>query len=203
MFTCESITRQSAQVMSVEGGVCSNLNHSWDTTPGQMKIAVYSSLLGIAVLWLVQKLVVANTVERTGPKRTSQGYFALHTLANAVISVLSFNDVVLVLTDAQQALCTGCSVIPLALVASIHATHCLFYDLNWVDKLHHVVMIAVGLPFMFISKSGVIGNFCLFFICGVPGGIDYAMLVAVKMNMMKPIREKKINVHLNTWIRAP
>jgi hypothetical protein len=56
---------------------------------------------------------------------------------------------------------------------------------------------------MFISKSGVIGNFCLFFICGVPGGIDYAMLVAVKMNMMKPIREKKINVHLNTWIRAP
>jgi len=195
-----------ARFSKMNAGQCSlvPLTHSWETTPGRLKEAVLYSFIGIAVLFVLQFLVVVPFVENAGERRTSQGYFALHTIANAAISVLTFKDLLLVATDANLALCTlESSPIPLALVASIHATHCLFYGLNWVDKLHHIVMIAVGLPFMFIARAGAIGNFCLFFICGVPGGIDYAMLVAVKLGKMKPIREKKINVHLNTWIRAP
>ena len=38
---------------------------------------------------------------------------------------------------------------------------------------------------------------------GVPGGIDYAMLFAVKHGWMKPLDEKKVNAAVNVWVREP
>ena len=43
----------------------------------------------------------------------------------------------------------------------------------------------------------------VFFICGLPGGVDYAMLSAVRYGFMDELTEKYINTHLNTWIRIP
>ena len=39
--------------------------------------------------------------------------------------------------------------------------------------------------------------------CGVPGGLDYAMLFAVKHGWMKPLQEKAYNSAVNVWIREP
>jgi len=46
-------------------------------------------------------------------------------------------------------------------------------------------------------------NFNHFFMCGVPGGMDYAMLFAVKHGWMKPLAEKKVNAAVNVWVREP
>ena len=46
-------------------------------------------------------------------------------------------------------------------------------------------------------------NFNHFFMCGLPGGADYAMLFAVKHGWMDPLEEKRINAGINVWVREP
>ena len=41
------------------------------------------------------------------------------------------------------------------------------------------------------TQVGPLMNFNNFFMCGVPGGLDYAMLFAVKHGWMSPLQEKK------------
>ena len=42
-----------------------------------------------------------------------------------------------------------------------------------------------------------------FWASGLPGGIDYLLLVLVKLGYMKSLTEKAYNVRLQTWLRAP
>jgi hypothetical protein len=46
-------------------------------------------------------------------------------------------------------------------------------------------------------------NLLIFFMTGLPGGIDYAMLVLVKYNRMDRLLQKRITSSINTWLRAP
>ena len=39
--------------------------------------------------------------------------------------------------------------------------------------------------------------------CGIPGGIDYALLVLVKMRVLNTMTEKRINRYLNLVLRWP
>ena len=55
----------------------------------------------------------------------------------------------------------------------------------------------------FVYPWGASGNILCFFISGLPGGIDYLMLTAVKCGKMAPIVEKRINCSINTWLRGP
>lgn len=48
-----------------------------------------------------------------------------------------------------------------------------------------------------------VSNYCLFFLNGLPGGIDYYMMYLVEGNKLDKISEKHYNAYLNTWIRAP
>ena len=65
------------------------------------------------------------------------------------------------------------------------------FKLYYVDWLHHIVMVIFGCPLLLFAKIGPMMNFCFFFICGVPGGYDYFMLVLVKNKIMKPLTEKE------------
>ena len=42
-----------------------------------------------------------------------------------------------------------------------------------------------------------------FFISGLPGGISYFMLAAVKSGVLSSFTEKRINCSINTWVRGP
>ena len=42
-----------------------------------------------------------------------------------------------------------------------------------------------------------------FFMCGVPGGVDYLLLFLVKHSWMAPLEEKRIATIINVWFRAP
>lgn len=133
-------------------------------------------------------------------------YFVLHVAANAVIAVCCVPDLWLMLTDPMTALSQDeTSNIPLGIVYSIHVYHMIApgFKLYFVDWLHHILMVVLGCPAMMISKAGPIGNFNFFFICGLPGGIDYLLLVLVKQRIIKPLTEKKYNRILNLWCRTP
>ena len=42
-----------------------------------------------------------------------------------------------------------------------------------------------------------------FFICGLPGGMDYVMLAMVKHGLLDAMAEKRYNARINVWLRAP
>ena len=42
-----------------------------------------------------------------------------------------------------------------------------------------------------------------FFMCGLPGALDYVMLSLVKHNHLAPLVEKAWNARINVWIRSP
>ena len=46
-------------------------------------------------------------------------------------------------------------------------------------------------------------NYNHFFMCGVPGGVDYLLLFLVKHSWMTPLEEKRIATVINVWFRAP
>eukprot|EP00995_Heteronema_vittatum_P010294 NODE_5731_length_491_cov_172.176471_g4284_i0.p1 GENE.NODE_5731_length_491_cov_172.176471_g4284_i0~~NODE_5731_length_491_cov_172.176471_g4284_i0.p1 ORF type:complete len:123 (-),score=46.75 NODE_5731_length_491_cov_172.176471_g4284_i0:121-468(-) len=47
------------------------------------------------------------------------------------------------------------------------------------------------------------GSLSNFFMCGLPGGLDYCLLVAVKHGWIERVTEKRLNRHFNLLIRMP
>ena len=147
----------------------------------------------------------AHAMRRGLCKPHKARYFALHVICNIWISVLCLPDLWFVLTDPLKALATSqINHWPTALVFSIHVYHILFFrNLQWIDWLHHILMVVIGAPLLITGEVGPLANVNNFFMCGVPGGIDYAMLLAVKHGWIKPLTEKNINAGINVWLRAP
>lgn len=63
--------------------------------------------------------------------------------------------------------------------------------------------IVVMLPGAYLLAPGYMLGHGAFFASGLPGGIDYAMLVAVKKGWMTSGQEKKYNGYIQLWIRMP
>ena len=97
---------------------------------------------------------------------------------------------------------TGYENIELIMVTNmliLHGYHMLLFEnLRAIDYIHHVVMMIV-LMLGYIMNVGIYMSYFLFFICGLPGMIDYGML-AIGHNRRE---EKRINSYLNNYIRSP
>lgn len=69
--------------------------------------------------------------------------------------------------------------------------------------MHHFAF-AFGLgSIQLIWHWGPGSNMFMFFVTGFPGGIDYAMLAAVKRGWMSRLDEKRHNSTINAWFRGP
>ena len=133
-------------------------------------------------------------------------YLSLHVVCNSIVVGLSLQDTIV--TYRQPAIesymskytdTRACMVI-----AALHLYHIVAYQpLNTVDWVHHIVMIVIVLPFAYAMQPGPMLNHGCFFASGLPGGIDYLMLVCVKRGWMESINEKKYNSIIQTWIRNP
>ncbi|KAJ1620229.1 hypothetical protein T492DRAFT_1150349 [Pavlovales sp. CCMP2436] len=161
-----------------------------------VKRVVQAGLLSLAGLGVIDILIARHTRAR---------YFFLHVVANLVISLLCLPDVWWIAHDPLQALRSHQTIHwPTAIVFSIHIYHVLFFKhLQWIDWLHHIIMVAVGAPLLIAGETGPLMNFNNFWMCGIPGGVDYCMLFCVKQGWMKPLDEKRHNTVINVWVRAP
>ena len=137
---------------------------------------------------------------------TKARYFSLHGLWNIIITIMIIPDIYKTAIDPLNALTSGNDFNrwPIIMVAVLHFWHCVAYGkLNGDDYFHHILF-AVSLCMMnFIWDWGYSTNFFIFFICGLPGGLDYLMLSAVKHDYIHKLSEKKINRILNMWCRGP
>ena len=72
-----------------------------------------------------------------------------------------------------------------------------------IDWIHHLISGGiVGTLCTFYIRGSVVGH-GLFFMCGLPGGIDYLMLTLNDFGYLSRLTEKRINRLLNMYIRMP
>lgn len=135
----------------------------------------------------------------------SARYFATHTCINAVIAYRSFGELWRFFESPETAIfcIDGCSdPSPNLLTIALHLYHMLCYDLKPIDRIHHYpAMIANTI--MMLYPAGPIQNFTFFFMMGLPGMLDYLMLVLVKYSLLASLAEKRCNALLNMGVRMP
>ncbi len=132
-------------------------------------------------------------------------YYLIHSLHNAAIVYLTGGEVLQSLTDFRYVLNSPKNIAALELVFALHFYHVIRYwkKLRYDDWLHHILMIGIGLPIGWITDSNSLLGYSLFFMTGLPGGIDYVLLFLVRNGWVQKETEKNVNAYLNTWIRSP
>ena len=145
-------------------------------------------------------------------KDNSSRWFMLHFSVNFIVTILSSCGLVhflqnplfaMMTTENGETIFSAESKWPLTLVICLHFYHCLRFKLSYQDKLHHFLFIpTLGIPGL-ILDWGCFSNYLVFFICGLPGGIDYLLLSLQKQGKALKWNQKKICANLNMWVRLP
>jgi hypothetical protein len=132
-------------------------------------------------------------------------YYLLHTLHNGVIVYSTYNEVYKCLTDYHYIINSGKNIFALQCVFALHFYHIVIYwrKFRFDDWLHHILMIGIALPIGAYTDSKALLGYSLFFMTGLPGGIDYLLLFFTRNGWLDKKYEKEINTWLNVWIRSP
>lgn len=132
-------------------------------------------------------------------------YYLLHFISNMIITYYSYNDVILTYTNFYDALNVNIDYLPTIITYSLHSYHIINYynKLVFDDWLHHILMCGIALPIGNIVNSGTMLNHSLFFLTGIPGGLNYLLLFLNRNGYVSRMTQKKLNHTLNVWIRAP
>lgn len=143
--------------------------------------------------------------DRYLPNRIKGKYYLSHSIINSFVAYLSFKDVISTYSNLEANINKPSNYIPTMLVYGLHFYHIIsyFYKLRFDDWLHHILMIVVALPLAGVINGGTLLNHSLFFLCGLPGLLDYILLFLVRNNYIDRMVEKKYNKYINLWLRAP
>eukprot|EP00962_Isochrysis_galbana_P052351 scaffold23755_cov163-Isochrysis_galbana.AAC.3 len=152
----------------------------------------------VAVVLMVLDLVIA--------RNTKARWMALHTLANAMVCLFSWSEVSRAAEDPLHS-CSGPAptYVPAYIICAVHFYHLVGgFKLTADDWIHHCVFVTyIGYACFAFEESGPLVNLIAFFMCGLPGGLDYIMLVLVKHNVISSHTEKVWNSRINVWLRSP
>jgi hypothetical protein len=132
-------------------------------------------------------------------------YYAVHVVHNALIVATTATSVVRAFTDFYAISSHPMDWVAAYLCFALHAYHIMDYwhVFQFDDWLHHGLMIGVALPLGCAGPAGSLLGMNLFFTTGLPGGLSYALLFAERNGWITREQEKKINVPIHVWIRAP
>ena len=135
-------------------------------------------------------------------KRESK-WFIIHAVFNALAAWESLSDCYIIFTDPLSTYPNN-NLYPCSIILAIHIYHMTaFKNLKPLDWIHHIVMMSlIIIPFI-LKDALTISNAIVFFMSGLPGGIDYIFLSLVKYRKINWLIEKKINTVLNVWVRSP
>ena len=160
----------------------------------------------IVSLMLVLFLADAIGTRLLGINENARWFF-VHAIANAVSAVAAFPDLRRALWEDPVHCFSGKShtMVANSAVAAAHLYHVAAFKLRAGDIFHHLMFTSIlcGLAIPYKNQGGVANNFGCFILSGLPGGINYCMLVAVKQGAMPKLAEKRWNAAINTWVRAP
>ena len=151
---------------------------------------------------------VADSVLRfLGDRDKTRRWFVIHAVVNGLVTVTLFPDVVRVLRNPLISLDVSedYDVGPMCFTLGLHVFHCLssLRTLSALDWAHHIVSNFLNIFMAIYVFPGPLSNFVTFFMCGLPGGLDYVLLAAQKYGAIEKITEKRINCYLNMYFRSP
>ena len=166
--------------------------------------SIGGNLVVLAVIFAFDKLCA--------PRKAR--WFAIHAFANLCVVLTSLVSIGVVATDPVFAMDSrkyhdnsmfgNASPWPILIVNAVHVYHMLaFSNLTSSDYFHHLMFIPTVGFFGQYYEWGSVRNFLCLFISGLPGGVDYLMLVFVKIGRIETITQKRVCAALNTWVRAP
>ena len=96
--------------------------------------------------------------------------------------------------DPAAAAFAPCDTRGTVAIYALHIYHIILYrPLPMIDWVHHGIMVVIMLPLAYALVPGHLLGHGAFYASGLPGGIDYLMLVLVKKGWMKSIDEKRYN----------
>ena len=140
-------------------------------------------------------------------------WFALHGFANLLVVITAFNGTITSLRDPlysldsrvynDTSLLGSASPWPVYIINSLHVYHLMFFELKGHELFHHLVFVPVIGVMGQIYNWGAAQSFMAFFISGLPGAIDYLLLVLVKYSKIEPITQKRVCAALNVYVRGP
>jgi len=132
-------------------------------------------------------------------------YYLLHGISNMFITYACLTDLQNTYTNLDNFYNYPVNYVPSIITLSLHSYHIINYynRLLFDDWLHHILMCGVALPIGLNMNSGFLLNHSLFFLTGLPGGINYINMFLTRNMCMKKLTQKRINNFLNLWIRAP
>jgi len=136
--------------------------------------------------------------------QTKQKWFLIHCVVNTIITILTIEHVYYILFEPFNPIYGSSNVYPIVLVLVLHAYHMLCYSCVRLDYIHHIVMCSTLIFPLFYGSPRLITevHFLLFFICGLPGAIDYYNMYCVYTGQLTLLAEKRYNTWLNMYIRA-
>tara|TARA_B100001121_G_scaffold310515_1_gene342037 strand:+ start:6756 stop:7406 length:651 start_codon:yes stop_codon:yes gene_type:complete len=132
-------------------------------------------------------------------------YYFNHFLINFIVVYYTYNDMLLCYTDLFNLHKYELNIMPVELTFSIHFYHILIYYNKFLfdDWLHHIIMIFFCLPMGIYINNSPLMYHCLFFLSGLPGGINYFLLFLQRNCLISKKLQKQINYFLNLCIRNP
>ena len=130
-------------------------------------------------------------------------WYLLHAFANFVVAAAAAEDLWASLLRPTHCYTGAFSLWPAWVVPAIHLYHLLAFECSTADWVHHLLFAGIIGPIGFFFEPGPVQNTVGFFICGLPGGLDYLMLALVKLHRMDRYAEKRINSRINVWLRSP
>lgn len=155
-------------------------------------------ILADSIYWLL-----AGRLDVRGSKSSGRWFF-IHIWINSVVTIFSFSDTIKCITQPLECSITPWSSnLPIVMGISGHLYHLIaFKVVSFDDYIHHFLMVFFcGFVSSYIGTIGI--NSAIFFMTGLPGLLDYVLLVLSKFRFIESIVEKKSNVIIQIYFRMP
>eukprot|EP00049_Salpingoeca_infusionum_P007561 m.123068 g.123068 ORF g.123068 m.123068 type:complete len:268 (-) comp13742_c3_seq1:572-1375(-) len=173
-----------------------------DGVPLDIKADLIFCLASFVAIFVLDRLCVA--IGFFPEPKSATRYFALHVVVNAFVVAIHLPDVIATYDDPSNSFDAPCETRGLMAIVALHLYHIVFFrPLDMVDWVHHIVMVVWMSPLAYALAPGhLLGHGC-FYVSGLPGGLDYLLLVLIKTGHVTKMQEKKWNSTIQLWIRAP
>ena len=161
-------------------------------------INMYSISIFIGILTIVHSICIKNNMSELSC------WYLLHFIGNFYITILCIKPISKVLEDPILELFNPTPYYDTMIIIFIlHSYHLLFFKCTKDDIFHHLLFVGVGTFTIFIFNNGYYSAVTHFFVCGLPGGIDYFYQFLYKSELILKSTRLRASVFLNVWIRSP
>jgi len=131
-------------------------------------------------------------------------WYLIHSITNFIIVILTINPILEIFKDPiKQIKNPNPYYDSMTIIILLHLYHLLFFKCNRDDIFHHLFFVGLGTFTIYVFNNGYFSALSHFFICGLPGGIDYFCQFLYKIGYIYKITRLRISMFLNVWIRSP